>query len=91
MRPIPSPAPFKSEPKRRRDSSDGAATSPSPVTTSSPDAARIQSVAEGASPGFIGRLPLLDNGFTPTEKYIPAYGDRVLIPPGGLGISWNVG
>ena len=58
MRPVASPAAFKSEPKRSRLKSDGATTSPSPVRTSRPDAARIHKVAEDASPGFIGRLLL---------------------------------
>jgi hypothetical protein len=58
MRPVASPAAFKSEPKKNRASRDGAATSPTVVKTSSPDAARTQSVAEGASRGFIGGLLL---------------------------------
>ena len=73
MRPVASPAAFKSEPKRSRAKSDGATTSPARSATSSPDAARIQSVAEGASPEFIGRLPSwtkLRDGFTPTEEHI---------------------
>ena len=31
------------------------------------------------------------DGFTPTEAHFLANGDGVLIPPGGLGISWSVG
>ena len=64
MRPVASPAAFKSEPNRSRAKSDGATTSPTPVRTSRPDAARIQSVAEGASPEFIGRFPSRTIGFT---------------------------
>ena len=46
MRPVASPAAFKSEPKRKRASKDGATMSANPVSTSSPAAARVNSVAE---------------------------------------------
>src|SRR5271167_2291915 len=67
MRPVASPGAFKAEPKRSRAKSDGATTSPSPVRTSSPDAARIHNVAEGASPEFIGRLPLEETNASATD------------------------
>ena len=69
--------------------------SPAPVRTSRPDAARIHDVAEGASPEFIGRLPLEDTNASATDcvdqEHFLANGDAVLIPRGGLGISWCVG
>ena len=46
-RPVASPALFRCEPKRSRASIDGATTSPSPVRTSSLDAARTWALASG--------------------------------------------
>ena len=71
MRPVASPAAFKSEPKRSRARRDGATMSPTPVRTSRPDAARIHNVAEGASPEFIGRLPLEDTNASATDSRRP--------------------
>jgi hypothetical protein len=56
MRPVASPAPFRSDPKTSRASNDGATTSPSPVSASSAEAALIDSVAEDAPLTFKAAL-----------------------------------
>jgi hypothetical protein len=52
MRPVASPAAFKSEPKRRRPRRDGATISASPVKASRPAATRVHSVVEVARLAF---------------------------------------
>src|SRR6516225_7239950 len=52
MRPVASPAAFKSEPRRRRPRTDGATISASPVKASRPAAMRVHSVVEVARLAF---------------------------------------
>src|SRR5271166_3176463 len=81
------------EPNSSRERSDGATTSPSPVRTSRPDAARIHSVSENASVEFIGRSPVEDSNASsaPTEAHFLGEHGWRNGPQDGLGTSWSVG
>ena len=87
MRPSPRPS-HSSLTEEKRASRDGAATSPSSVTISKPDAARIQTVVVGDSPEFmvVSQSPtqIQARWITPTEEHFLSTTIRVPIHQGGL-------